>query len=119
MGFVAQPSVDRTLPMFLALFAGRPHHALDRASMAALEGVLLRDEPPWWIGEAMGLLLRRLGDPAPETRLAPLGDTFDDKDPRTVREVWSRAKTELRLPEVPALPGIPVEVWGVGSNTPS
>jgi hypothetical protein len=87
--------------------------------MAALEGVLLRDEPPWWIGEAMALLLRRLGDPAPEARLAPLGDTFDDKDARTVREVWSRAKTELGLPEVPAVPGMPVEVWGVGSNTPS
>jgi len=119
MGFVEQPSVDRTLPMVLALFAGRPHHALDRAAIAALEGVLLRDQPPWWIGEAMGLLLQRLGDPAPEARLAPLGDTFADKDMRLVREIWSRAKADLGLPEVPAVQGIPVEVWGVGSNTPS
>jgi hypothetical protein len=119
MGFVEQPSVDRTLPMILSLFADRPHHALDRAAMAAVERLLLADEPPWWIGEAMGLLLRRLGDPAPETRLAPLGDTFDDKDMRTVREIWARAKVELGLPEVPAAPGTPAEVGGVGSNTPS
>jgi hypothetical protein len=118
MGFVEQPSVDRTLTMFLSLFAGRPHHALDRAAMAALEGVLLRDQAPWWIGEAMGLLLRRLGDPAPETRLAPLGDTFADKSMRTVREIWAKAKVDLGLPEVPAFQGRPVEVWGVGSNTP-
>jgi len=119
MAFVERPSVDRTLPMFLSLFEGRPHHALDRAAMAALEGVLLRDRPPWWIGEAMDLLLRRLGDAAPETRLAPLGETYDDKEMRTVREIWARAKVDLGLPEIPAIPGTPPEVGGVGSNTPS
>jgi hypothetical protein len=119
MGFAQQPSADRTLPMILALFEGRPHHALDRAAMAALERVLLADRPPWWIGEAMGPLLRRLGDSTPEARLAPLGGTFTDKDTRTVREIWARAKAELGLPEVPAVPISPEEVWGVGPNTPS
>jgi hypothetical protein len=119
VGFVAQPSIDRTLPMFLALFNGRPHHALDRAAMGAVERILLSDRAPWWIGEAMTLLLRRLGDPAPEVRLAPLGDTFDDKDMRTIRDIWSRAKSELGLPDIPAVPDSNLEVGGVGANTPS
>jgi hypothetical protein len=119
MGFVAQPSADRTLPMFLTLFNGRPHHALDRAAMGAVERILLSDRAPWWIGEAMTLLLRRLGDPAPEVRLAPLGDTFDDKDMRTIRDIWSRAKSELGLPDIPAVPDSNLEVGGVGANTPS
>jgi hypothetical protein len=105
--------------MFLALFNGRPQHALDRAAMGALERVLLSDRAPWWIGEAMTVLLRRLGDPAPESRLAPLGDTFDDKDMRTVRDIWSRAKSELGLPDVPAVPDANIEVGRVGANTPS
>lgn len=118
-GFIEQPSVDRTLPMFLSLLEGRPNHAFDRAAIAALERVLLADEPPWWIGEAMAPLLRRLGDPAPEARLAPLGDTFDDKDRFAVRAIWARAKADLGLPEIPAAPMAPAEIWGVGSNTPS
>jgi hypothetical protein len=88
--------------MMLSLFEGRPHHALDRAAMASVEPVLLSDPPPWWIDEALKLLLRRLGDPAPEARLAPLGGTFNDKDARTVREIWARAKADLGLPHVPA-----------------
>jgi hypothetical protein len=60
MGFVEQPSVDRTLVMTLSLFEGRPHHALDRAAMAAVASALLSDTPPWGIDETLTLLLRRL-----------------------------------------------------------
>ena len=117
-GFSEQPSTDRTLVMILSLFEGRPSHVLDRAAMASLESVLLADPPPWWIDEALKLLLRRLGDPAPEARLVLLGDTFDAKDAGTVREIWARAKADLGLPDLPALPLKRPEVWGVGSNTP-
>ena len=117
-GFSEQPSTDRTLVMILALFEGRPSFALDRAAIASLESVLLADRPPWWIDEALKLLLRRLGDSAPEARLAVLGDEFDEKDAATVRVIWTRAKADLGLPEIPGLPLKQPEVWGVGSNTP-
>jgi len=118
-GFIERPSLDRTLPMILALFEGRPHHALDRAAIAAVEGVLLRDEMPWWIGETLERLLRRLGDPDPKARLGPIGDLDDEKSTRVVREIWAGAKRDLLLPEIPAAPSNPVEIWGTGENTPS
>ena len=104
--------------MMLSLFDGRPHHALDRAAMSAVERVLLSDKAPWWIGEVLGLLLPRVGDPDPETRLAPLGDTWDDKEIKTVRAIWAQAKVELGLEDAAPAESTTVEVWGVGSNTP-
>jgi hypothetical protein len=118
-GFAEEPSTDRTLPMFLALFEGRPSHALDRAAMGAVERLLLEDKAPWWIGEALGPLLRRLGDSMVENRLRPLGDPFDDKDMTKVRDIWKRAKTDLDLPDMPPAAMDPREVGRVGSDTPS
>jgi len=118
-GFIEQPSVDRTLPMVLALFEGRPHHGLDRAAIAAIEGVLLNDTMPWWIGEALERLLTRLGDADPKGRLQPLGERYDDKPARLLREIWAAAKRDLYLPEIPAAAVPAVEVWGTGENTPS
>jgi hypothetical protein len=118
-GFVEEPSLDRTLPMILALFEGRPHHAFDREAIAAVEGVLLRERMPWWIGETLERLLRRLGDPDPEGRLQALGEPYEEKAAQVVREVWAGAKRDLHLPEVPATPAKPIEVTGTGENTPS
>lgn len=105
--------------MILALFEGRPHHALDRAAMAAVEGVLVGDEMPWWIGETLARLLHRLGDPDPKSRLQPLGEPFEEKPAQVVREIWATAKRDLLLPEIPAAPARPVEVGRTGENTPS
>jgi hypothetical protein len=118
-GFVERPSLDRTLPMILALFEERPHSALDRAAIAAVEGVLLWDKTPWWIGETLERLLRRLGDPDPKARLQPLGERYTEVSTKLVREIWAGAKRDLHLPEIPAAPAYPVEVWRTGGNTPS
>ena len=118
-GFVERPSLDRTLPMILALFEGRPHHALDRAAIAAVEGVLVRDRTPWWIGEALELLLSRLGDPDPKARLQPLEEATREDSTQLVREIWAGAKRDLLLPVIPAARSYSVEVGGTGENTPS
>lgn len=118
-GFVDAPSLDRTLPMILALFEGRPHHALDRAAIAAVERVLARDQMPWWIGEAPEPLLRRLGDADPKARLQPLGERYEEKSAQVVREIWAGAKRDLLLPDIPVAPSRPVEVGGAGGSTPS
>jgi hypothetical protein len=118
-GFIERPSTDRTLPMLLHLFEGRPSHALDRAAMAAVEGILAEDTLPWWVDEALERLLRRLGDPDPDGRLRPLGEPFDEKDTDAVRAIWTKAKVDLSLPEIPPVGVKPAEVRGVGPNTPS
>lgn len=118
-GFVEEPSVDRTLPMILALFEGRPHHALDRAAISSIDALLVKDTLPWWIGEALEPLLRRLGDADPKGRLSPIGDGFEERSIQTVRELWAGARRDLLLPDIPPAPTVPIEVGGVGSNTPS
>jgi hypothetical protein len=118
-GFVEEPSLDRTLPMILVLFEGRPHHALDRAAIAAVEALLAKDRIPWWIGEALEPLLRRLGDADPKGRLEPLGDRFEEVSAQVVRDIWGGAKCDLLLPDIPAAPSLPDEIGGVGENTPS
>ena len=86
-GFIEEPSLDRTLPMLLALFEGRPHHALDRAAITAVGGLLAQDTIPWWIGEALEPLLRRLGDADPKAPLEPLGERYEGKPAHVVREI--------------------------------
>jgi len=117
-GFVTQPSVDRTLPMILSLFQDLPYHAFDRAAIAVVEALLLRDTVPWWFDDALEPLLKRLGDPDPESRLRSVRERFERKDMKALREIWKQTKKDLDLPEVPAARDQAAEVWGVGSNTP-
>ncbi|MGD8376831.1 MAG: hypothetical protein PVF68_11870 [Acidobacteriota bacterium] len=117
-GFVDSPPTDRTLPMALAVL--RPFRApgLDEAAVSAVEALLIRDQPPWWIGDALEGVFLRYGDRHPRKRLEPLGDPFEGIDPKVLGRVWRGARKELLIPRVAPAEDPSVEVWGVGPDTP-
>jgi hypothetical protein len=118
-GFVDEPSTDRTLPMALSVLADFKSREVDLAAASAIESVLKEEEVPWWIPDALGLTLKRFGDPDVDKRLAHVGRDFADVDAEEVRRIWREACSALGIPRVAPI-GVPKpKVWGVGSNTPS
>lgn len=116
-GFVAAPPTDGTLPMALAVLAGWQAEDVDLTATSVIEALVAADRPPYWVRDALGLLLLRLGDPDPAARLAALGE-YGPIDPERLREEWERARAELPIPEV-APAELPEDVvWGVGGSTP-
>lgn len=118
-GFVAEPSLDRTLPMILTVLAGLKSRDVDLAAASAIEALLAQKEVPWWFSDPLRLTLARFGDPASNTHVAPLGGDFEEVDPARARQVWSEARRTLKIPKVAPAVAPDVEVWGVGPNTPS
>lgn len=119
VGFVASPPVDRTLPMALAILSDYLDQGVDYAAVSAVEALLVRKRPPWWIRDAMSAVLHRFGDAHPGKRLEPPGEPLDDIDAEALRRIWRNARQELLIPRLPPAEEPEVEVWGVGSNTPS
>lgn len=117
-GFIGSPPTDRTLPMALAVLRSHRDPDLDEAAVSAVEALLRRDQPPWWIGDVLEEVLLRYGDRHPRERLAPLGGPFEEIDPKVLRRIWRGARKELLIPRVAPAKDPPLEVWGVGPNTP-
>lgn len=117
-GFVAAPPTEVELPMALALLHEWESVEVDLAAISVVEAVVATGKPPYWLRDALGLLLLRLGDPDPAVRLAVLGEPFDAIDPDRLREVWQRARADLAIPEVPPAELPQDVVWGVGASTP-
>lgn len=100
---VAQPSLDRTLPMLLAVLRDYPDPDLDRLAGGAIEGLLAEDEPPWWTRDVLLRGLERLGDPKLEAYRERLGEEFEEPDPDVMRTIWDEARRDLALPNFPKL----------------
>lgn len=103
--------------MALAVLAGWQGEDVDRAATSVIEALVAADRPPYWMRDGLGLLLLRLGDPAPAARLAALGE-YGPIDPERLREEWQRARAELPIPEVAPVMLPEDVVWGVGGSTP-
>jgi hypothetical protein len=118
-GFVDEPSADVTFVMMLGLLAGEPSESFDRAALGIFEGLLQRESAPYWIADALRLLLERFAEQKIDGRLARLGaEEFSTPAVDEVRKVWSEAKLDLALPDVAPIVPEPDAVWGVGGTTP-
>ena len=130
-GFVSSPPVDRTLTMAMAVLSKHKSRKVDEAAASVIEAILLEPSLPWITEEALKAVLRRFGDRQPERRLVRLeklrqqcldvnrNDSAELAVLEEARRVWSKAKADLGIPEVPPAPASFREVWGTGENTPS
>lgn len=123
-GFVAEPSVDGTLPMMLALLSGDPDREVDRAAAAAIEAALRMERLPWWFPDAMARVFARFGDADPARRMGV--DAVDCEglpiwsrvDAKALPGIWEEARRELRIPDVRPAAIPDARVRGVGGETP-
>ena len=118
-GFTHQPPLDRTLPMALGVLDSLTSPKVDQAAAAAIATLVAREQAPYWIRDALMLLLRRLGDEDPAARIAVLGELHDRVETETLRGLWRQITAQYRLGEVEPLADREPRVGGVGSDTPS
>ena len=105
--------------MMLRVLDGYADVRVDRVALGVLEGLLARDELPWWTWDLMWALLARSGDGRPEARLEELGAETWDVTPGQLRQIWSEAKGQLGVPDVPPAEIELEEYRPVGGRTPS
>ncbi|MCP3061958.1 hypothetical protein LXT21_24550 [Myxococcus sp. K38C18041901] len=130
-GFVAQPPLDRSLPMLLLPLRGHASAEVDVAAARALETVLMVSGPTRWALLAFDLLRERHGERL-VARVIPDEEVVrrawasaqqggvgaGSKDVLSLQEEWRRFKQRRRM--TPKLLPLPVEptVAGVGGETP-
>lgn len=116
-GFVAEPSVDVTLPMTLTVLAGHPDRRLDEAFLAAVEARMKGFEVPRWLPGAVMQVLRRYGEDDPGRHLA--GVDLDGWQIRAsaLRAAWERARQALAIPKVEPVSVPGPRVPGTGADT--
>ncbi|NJL26448.1 MAG: hypothetical protein HC897_00545 [Thermoanaerobaculia bacterium] len=116
--FAAAPRVDRTSLMMLSVLGDYPDARVDRAAIAIVEALLERDTTAYWLPDLLAVLLPRLGDPDPVQRLAVLSEPRETASIETVRALWSQARFELSIPEVPPAAVEEKRRLPVGGETP-
>ncbi len=117
--FVKAPKMDPTFSMMLAILRGHQDPLVDQVALGGLEGLLALETLPWWVQDLMWAVLARFDDTQLEERLEQAGITSWEATPEQLRNLWSAAKQELGIPEVP-----PTEIelgsyLPVGGRTPS
>ncbi len=117
--FVKAPKMDPPFSMMLAILRGHQDPLVHQMALGGLEGLLALEPPPWWVRDLLWTVLARFGDTQLEERLEQQGITSWDATPQQLRSLWSAAKYELGIPEVP-----PTEIElgsyvPVGGRTPS
>lgn len=119
-GFVTHPPVDVTLPMTLKVLAKFPDPRVDETAAAAIEGLLGQERLPYWIDQALTLVLQRFGDRAAKKRVAALPEKEEccGLKEDEVRALWRSAQRELGIPKVAPLRVASRKVRGVGPETP-
>lgn len=116
---VGAPKFDPTLAMMLGVLDGFEDETVDAFAVGALEALLDREEPSWWVQDAMWQVLGRYGDPDARSRLEHLGAHCWDVTADQLRTIWSEAKVELAIPEAQKLEIDVDEYIPVGGRTPS
>ncbi len=117
-GFVARPPVDHTLPVALMILAGHPDPKVSETAAAAIEGLLGQERLPYWIGQALQLVLERFGDKQAAQRIKTVREGCCDLDEDGIRILWRSAQRELGIPKVVPLKVARREIRGVGPETP-
>jgi hypothetical protein len=128
--FAKAPVADGTVPMMLKVLSGHPDREVDLTGLAAVDTALAADQVPYWVHEAMPLVLARFGEMPPRPAKCAKKDKRDCElldDPllrameRTdvqARRDWAEARQRLGLPAVDPLPLSRRRVRGVGAATP-
>jgi hypothetical protein len=117
--FVEASKVDPTMTMMLELLCGLDDPRVDRAALGALEGLLALETPPRWAQDLMWAVLARQGDTRLQERLKETGTESWEVTPERLRELWSAAKRELGIHDVPASEIDLERYLPVGARTPS
>ena len=104
--FVQAPRLDYTFPLMLALLRGVEDSRVDELALGVLERQLALERPPYWIRSLLWMVLARWGDARPPARLEPLDVEPWEVGPEHLRRIWSEAKLELEIPDVPAAAGL-------------
>lgn len=117
-GFVERPPVDFTLPMTLKILAGHADPRVDETAVAALEDVFGEKQLPYWIDQALVLVLERFGDRKAAKRAKGFLKGCCEIDEDKARSAWQSAKLELKIPKVVADRASSRKVRGVGPETP-
>lgn len=116
-GFVAEPSMDVTLPLVLAALGRHPDPRVDATAAAAVAGLLEMERIPWWTAEALRRLLERFGERDAENLVKALEVEWE-LEPAMTRAFWEQARRELGIPDVAPLRWEVPKVRGVGETTP-
>ena len=116
-GFVAEPSMDVTLPLVLAALGRHPDPRVDATAAAAVAGLLEMERIPWWTAEALRRLLERFGERDAATLVKALEVEWE-LEPAMTRAFWEQARRELGIPDVAPLRWEAPKVRGVGETTP-
>jgi hypothetical protein len=125
-GFLEEPSNDVTFPMTLDILRDFESAEIDATAVALVEGLLLRDPPPFWTMQSMRLVMERFGDPKAVRRRLPekpnedpiFDFLFPSAEAEELREIWALGRNELDIPSVEPLVLKDEEVEGVGPLTP-
>ena len=117
--FLKTPKMDPTFNMMLAILRDHQDPLIDQMALGGLEGLLALESPPWWVRDLLWTVLARFGDTQLEERLEQEGTRSWDATPEQLRSLWSEAKYELGIPEVPPTE-IELDTYiPVGGRTPS
>lgn len=117
--FVEAPKIDHTMAMMLRVLGRYEDPRVDHAALGFLEGLFARDELLWWTSDLLFAVLARFGDTEPEARLEEIGAQPWDVTPGQLRRLWSEAKGQLGIPDVPPAQIELEEYRPVGGRTPS
>lgn len=123
-GFAAEPSADLTFVQTLGVVGMEPDEEFDRTAMGLIEWGLRQETAPYWMSDAIELTLRRFGDRGVGKRLAALGEHSWERSIESLRDLWTKGKDSLALPDIEPLvveeeDDDEPEVRGVGGRTPS
>jgi hypothetical protein len=116
---VRTPRMDPTLAMMLRVLGDHEDSRVDQVALGALEGLLALEDPPWWATDLMWAVLARFGDRKLEARLEKFSDDCSSATSDQLRALWSEAKSELAIPEVPPTEIETERYLPVGGRTPS
>ena len=128
--FAKAPLLDRTVPMMLKVLAGHPDRDVDLTALAAVDTALAAERMPFWVHEAMPLVLARFGEVLPRPAKCAKKDKRDcdflddpllrsmERTDAQMRLDWAAARQRLGLPVVDLLPLSPRRIRGVGAATP-
>jgi hypothetical protein len=93
--FVRRGAADEELPEILELLADYPDPGVDCAAIEKFESVIEQPSPPAWTRDVLPLLLERLGDPDPDSRLSGLEKVVTSEDLERMRLIWREARRDL------------------------
>lgn len=102
----------------LRILAGYSDPKVDKAAASAIEGWMGQKKLPYWIDQALQLVLERFGDRQAAKKIGALRKGCCDLDQDGLRALWRSAERDLGIPKVVPLKIAHRKVRGVGPDTP-